>query len=164
MFTRTTALLALFLSFSLTACSDNDTVAENQMEEVTDNEIAPINPEPGIPANAPEVDVASTISTLQSGLTSIPAAAAVDNINGWIAKLEGAGFEGAEEITDNLEELRDELQEDTLNGAEIGETLARLGELTTAAAAGASSSSQEGLMQLGTILSEGGAMLNGTDA
>ena len=164
MFTRFPAFLALLLAFSLTACSDNDTVAEETMEEVAGAEVAPINPEPGVPADAPEVDVTGTIAALESGLTAIPAGDAVGNINGWIAKLEGAGFDGSEEITDNLEELRDALQAETLDGAAIGATLSRLGELTTAAAAGASSSSQEGLMRLGTLLSEGGAMLAGAGA
>jgi len=161
MFTRFLPLLALLLALPLAACGSDDTVAEETMEEVADDEIAPMNPEPGIPADAPEVDVPGTIAALESGLTSIPTEAAVGNINGWIATLEGAGFEGSEEITDNLESLRDALQEETLDGAAIGSTLSRLGELTTAAAAGASSSSQDGLMRLGTLLSEGGAMLTG---
>ena len=164
MITRFTPLLVLLLAFSLAACADDDTVAENQMEEVPTTEVVPLDPEPVVPADAPEVDVPGTIAALESGLTNIPAGAAVDNINGWIAKLDGAGFEGADEITDHLAQLRGELQETELDGAAIGGHLSRLGELTTAAADGASSSSQEGLRTLGGLLSSGGAMLSGTDA
>lgn len=159
----TRLLLAFALLFTLSACG-NDTASEEVMDDVTADEVAPINPSPGVPDDAPEVDVPGTIAALQGGLTAIPAAAAVDNINGWIAKLEGAGFDGAEEITDNLEELRDELESDEIDGAEVGGLLTRLGELTSAAALGASSSSQDGLNQLAELLSGAGASLGGGDA
>lgn len=155
MFTRTLPLFALLLALPLAACGGDDA---EEATDATTEDVAVADTPTDVPADAPEVDVAGTIAALESGLTAIPAADAVGNINGWIATLDGAGFD---EITTSLEALRDDLQTDPLDGASIGAHLTRLGELTTEAAAGASSSSQEGLMRLGELLSTAGGSLTG---
>ena len=115
-------------------------------------------------AMASDVTVDGTIAAAGSDLTALAPAAAIENIDGWLAKLEGAQFGQAGEIRNGLEELKAELSASPLDGAEIGETLADLGDQTTATAAEASSSSQAGRRTLGAALSAAGAKLGGTSA
>jgi hypothetical protein len=155
-----TLLLAGGFMLTLTAC-ETETAGEEMMEETMEEEIAPINPDIST-YDGPMPTVRGTIDALSGGLTAVPASAALQNIEGWIATLEGATFEGAEEITDNLEELASELRESDMNdidGDDIAERLDRLGELTTAAAVGAAGTAGAELNELGSLLSSAAASL-----
>ena len=107
---------------------------------------------------ASDVTVDGTIAAAGTDLTALAPAAAVANIDGWIAKLEGEQFAG---LRTDLGTLKTQLTATPLDGAAIGATLIKLGEATTASAAGASSSSQEGLRTLGGALSATGTKLAG---
>lgn len=155
-----TLLMAFGLMFTFTAC-ETETAGEEVMEETMDDEIAPINPDIST-YDGPAPTVRGTIDALSGGLTTLPAATALQNIEGWIAELEPMDFEGSEEITDNLEELASELRENEvsdLDGDDIAERLERLGELTTAAAVGAAGTAGDELRELGSMLSSAGAGL-----
>ncbi|MDX1531619.1 MAG: hypothetical protein R3362_08845 [Rhodothermales bacterium] len=142
------------LAFSLAACGEETDVEPDEDDLVV---AEPEIDEPMEPA-APAVDVQGTINALQGGLTAVPMQAALDNINGWIARLDGAEFDGAEEIADNLEELREELMESEIDGDDVGGLLVELGEQTTAAAVAAGSAE---LGQLGGLLTNAGQGLTG---
>ena len=107
---------------------------------------------------ASDVTVDGTIAAAGTDLTAMAIPAATANIDGWIAKLEGDQFS---ELRLDLARLKTQLTASPLDGAAIGATLTELGEQTTASAASASSSSQEGLRTLGSALSATGARLTG---
>jgi hypothetical protein len=155
---RLSLLTLLFGAFALTlaACA-SDTEVE-PAEPMTDTEMMdePM-PEPAAPAPAASVDVPGTISALQGGITAIPMNAAIDNINGWIAQLEGADFEGADALVAKLEELRGELQATPISGADVAESLTELGRMTGEAATAAGSAD---LQQLADLLSGAGNQLS----
>jgi hypothetical protein len=121
-------------------------------------EPAPVSEGADMAAEAPAVDVAGTITALGGGVTALPLAAAQDNVNGWIAELDGADFEGADGIADNLRLLRAELSRDDLDGPEIGQILSRLGEQTASAAALDASGD---LARLAALLNDAGRALGG---
>ncbi len=105
-------------------------------------------------SDVPTVD--ETIAALQGGVTAIPAEAAVANIEGWQAQLEGSDDPAVQELASQLGELSTALQADTLDGAAIGGLLVSLGEGTIAAAGG-----DAGLTELGGLLTEAGSSLTG---
>ena len=75
-------------------------------------------------SDSPTVD--ETISTLQSGLTAIPLDAAISNIEGWQAQLDGSSDAAVQDISSQLGELKTALQADTIDGTEVGGLLVRL--------------------------------------
>ena len=168
-------LLFLALALPLAACG-GDEAADTTVVDTTDpmvddamsDDMTAVDPMASDSmsdgAMASDVTVDGTIAAAGSDLTALAPAAAIANIDGWLAKLDGAQFGQAGEIRNGLEELKAELSASPLDGAEIGETLADLGQQTTATAAEASSSSQAGLRALGSALSAAGAKLGGTSA
>ena len=162
-----TRFLLLALALPLAACG-GDEAAETTVVTETPAVEAPMEADPMAPADpmaadpmASDVTVDGTIAAAGTDLTALAPAAAVENIDGWIAKLEGDQFA---DVRANLTELKAQLTATPLDGAAIGATLTELGEQTTASAAGASSSSQEGLRTLGGALSATGARLTGSPA
>ena len=148
MFTRLLLLGALTLP--LAACTkEADTVTT---EPVVTEPMAPADP------MANDVTVDGTNAAIGTDIMALPMDAAMSNIDGWIAKLQGDQFA---EIRSTLEMLKLDLAAQPMDGAKIGSTLSTLGEQTTAAAATASTSSQAGLQQLGATLSAAGAKLSG---
>ena len=155
------SLFALALTLSLTACAQREA-------DVVAPRPAPGTTTGAMPADgamddpimsdgmASSVTVEGTLDAAQSagGLTAIAPSAAVSNIDGWIARLEGTPANAP--IVANLRTLRSQLQAPTLDGMAIGRTLAELGEQTTAAAAGDAS-----VRQLGQALSQAGQTLTG---
>ncbi|MDX1420595.1 MAG: hypothetical protein R3181_11560 [Rubricoccaceae bacterium] len=146
---------AAVLLIGLAACAE-ETEVEPVAEPVPMEEPAPM-PEPAAPAPG-TVDVAGTISALQGGITALPMNAAIDNINGWIAQLEGADFDGSDEMVEELTELRDELQASPIDGAEVAESLTELGRMTSEVGADVGNADLE---QLGNLLSTAGNQLSG---
>ena len=153
-----TALIALALALPLAACADepaddavivDDTVVETDPMMDDDTMIAD-------DPMAADVTAQGTVDavTEAGGLTSLAPSAAVANIDGWIAQLQGnADF--APVVTD-LELLKTQLTTNPLDGSAIGETLQRLGGATTGAAGGDSA-----LETLGSALTDAGNTLVG---
>ncbi|HEX8298395.1 MAG TPA: hypothetical protein VF594_04475 [Rubricoccaceae bacterium] len=160
-----TRLLLLALALPLAACGGDE--AETATDTTAPAADAPMATEPMTEPGATtdpmasDVTVDGTIAAAGTDLTALAPAAAIQNIDGWIAKLEGDQFS---ELRLDLERLKAQLSTTPLDGAAIGATLTELGEATTASAAGASSSSQEGLRTLGGALSSTGARLTGGSA
>jgi hypothetical protein len=140
-------------ALTLSACAgDAEVDPVTTVEEPVVTDVEPVAPAP------PSVDVQGTISALEGGITNLAPAAALDNINGWIAQLDG--MDGADGIVDNLEELRDALGANPLDGEYIGELLSELGAETTEVAGTVTGTQQDGLMRLGELLSTAGSSLN----
>ena len=151
------SLLALALLLPLAACADDvDTVdtVDDPNVVVTD----PVVDDPMMDDDMMDADVTAqgTVDAVTDagGLTSLAPTAAVSNIDGWIAQLQG-NPDFAPVVTD-LEMLKTQLTTDPLDGSAIGQTLQRLGEATTGAAGGDS-----GLETLGSTLSSAGNELVG---
>lgn len=145
----------LALALPLAACGNDEAATPATTDPVV---TAPATPAPMDPM-ASDVTVDGTLAAAGSDITAIPAADAVANIDGWIAKLEGDQFA---EIRTTLERLKLDLAASPIDNAALGATMSSLGTQTTAAAANASSSSQEGLRTLGGALSAAGAKLSGS--
>ena len=151
-------LLLAALALPLSACG-GDTADTTTVE-------APATPDPMAPVPsgtmAGDVTVDGTIAAAGSDITMMAPAAAIENIDGWIAKFGDLDFDQKTQIVTGLQTLKTQLQATPLDGAAIGQTLTLLGTETTAAAATASSSSQEGLRTLGSALTAGGQKLSGS--
>ena len=140
------SLFALASALALTACAPRE---QDVMEP------DPMGPDP-MATQTGGVTAEATLDAAQDagGLTSLAPAAAVSNIDAWIARLDGTP--AAAPVVANLRTLRSQLQAPTLDGMAIGMTLSELGEQTTAAAGGDAS-----LTQLGQALSQAGSALSG---
>ena len=158
-------LLVAALALPLAACGGDEAADTTVVDTTAEPATGTMDPAMDAPMDdgtmASDVTVDGTIAAAGTDLTALPAADAVANIDGWIAKLEGAQFDQAGDLTSGLRELKTQLGAMPLDGSAIGETLSELGELTTASAGTASSSSQEGLRTLGGALSATGAKLSG---
>ncbi len=109
------------------------------------------------PVDTTEVTPQGTLGAVPTeGLTSMAPSAAFTNIDDWIGRLDGAAFTNAPEIREGLMALRNQLQEDPLDGSAIGETLVDLGTWTSEAAG-----DDEALRQLGAALTSAGETLAG---
>lgn len=95
-------------------------------------------------------DLNGTISALKGGLTSIPAEAAVSNIETWEKDLKDA----APEIATLLGQLKTALTSGSATPASLGKLLTSLGEKTSSAAAG----SKE-VEELGSLLKKAASSL-----
>lgn len=165
MFTRFLPLFALLLALPLAACAtDEAEVADDDVDVAVVDDATPADDMGDDMADdAVVADEAVTAQgtldavTAAGGLTQLPAEAAVDNIDAWIAQL--TGVEGAEAVVAGLETLKGQLTADELDGAAIGGTLSELGAGTTAAAG-----DDTALQQLGQALSDAGASLTAGDA
>lgn len=166
MFVRTLAVGLLALG--LAACADSTDAPDDVDVTVTTTDDPMSDPvgDPMADPAAGTATMADTSVTAQStvdaataagGVTSIPAAAALANIDGWIAKLDGNA--AAAPVVANLRTLRSQLSATPIDGAAVGQTLTTLGEQTTAAAAGAGAQ-QAALEALGGALTEAGAALS----
>lgn len=103
---------------------------------------------------AQTADLDSTISALQSGLTSLPAEAAVANIESWQQQLQGA----APEIASTLGELKSALTSG--NAQSIAQTLTKLGTQTSDAGASTGGAAGDQVKKLGQMLSEAASSLS----
>ncbi|HIG73282.1 MAG TPA: hypothetical protein EYQ24_01485 [Bacteroidetes bacterium] len=154
--------LSLALALGLTACAE-----EPETDPVVDDvDAVAVDPAPvpdtmaadtmAAAMTAPEVSLDGTLEAAGDDITAIPVAGALDNINGWIARLDGAEFTNAAEIREGLMTLRDQLQNDPLDGAAIGETLTNLGDWTAESAP-----DNDQIQALASALQTGGAKLTG---
>lgn len=99
-------------------------------------------------------DLDATISALQSGLTSLPAEAAVTNIESWQQQLQGA----APEIASTLGELKSALTSG--NAQSIAQTLKKLGSQTIEAGTSAGGDAGSQVQQLGQLLTQAASSLS----
>ncbi|HYW20090.1 MAG TPA: hypothetical protein VE956_12410 [Nodularia sp. (in: cyanobacteria)] len=97
------------------------------------------------------VDIDTTISTLQRDLTSIPTDQAIALIDAWQQKLPGT------DLAEDLAQLKDAIA--TGDTSSISEILVDLGEDSRNAAANASGDVAKKVEHLGDILSEAGNSL-----
>ena len=154
-------LFALALSLPLAACADDpDTVTTDETVVTTTDPIVETDPmmDDDMMADpmASDVTAEGTVDAVTSagGLTSMSLAAANQNIDGWIAQLEG-NPDFAPVVTD-LRTLKTQLAATPIDGSAVGATLQSLGSATTGAAAGDGS-----LETLGSTLSSAGDQLAG---
>ena len=155
-------LFALAFALPLAACADEpDTVdADTTVVETTDPVVTtdPMIDDPMMDdtAMASDVTAQGTVDavTQAGGLTSLSLSAANDNIDGWIAQLDG-NPDFAPVVTD-LRTLKTQLAASPIDGSAVGATLQSLGAATTGAAAG-----DGALETLGSTLSSAGDQLAG---
>nr|WP_039741961.1 hypothetical protein [Hassalia byssoidea] len=95
-------------------------------------------------------DLNATISALKSGITSIPADAAVSNIESWENELKDA----APEIASALGQLKASLLNATATPDSLSQLLNSLGEKTSSAGAGNAQAEE-----LGSLLKQAGSSL-----
>lgn len=101
-----------------------------------------------------QADLDTTISALQGGLTSIPAEAALANIESWQAQLKDA----APEIANALGELKSQLANGNTSG--IAQALKQVGSKTSEVAASAGGDAGTKAQQLGQMLNQAGNSLS----
>ncbi len=157
-------LFALALPLAVMACGDSattETVDDSTVETTTPGAATNSMPEEPAPMEAPADDAGMTSAneTLDAvrnagGLTNLPPETAVGNIDAWISKLEGTP--GTETIVSNLQELKTELSNPTIDGAAVGNLLTELGSETEAAGA-----DNPAVTSLGQALSQAGSQLKG---
>ena len=156
------AALALALTLPLAACADDPETVEVEAAPVAvetddtmmDDDAMMTDGTMTDGAMASDVTAQGTLDAVNDagGFTSMAVSSAAANIDGWIAQLEG-NPDFAPTVAD-LRTLKDQLMATPIDGSAVGATLSRLGEQTTAAAAG-----DAGLEQLGSALSSAGTQL-----
>ena len=107
------------------------------------------------PSTVTQVD--AIISAAEGGLTSLSGAAAIAAIDPIREKLHNSGQPNLESIADDLDKLKDELDEDKIDGAKVGALLNTVGPKVTTASAAPGAPAQ--LSRLGTLLTNAGKTL-----
>ena len=151
--------LALLLPFA--ACtSEPDTVTTDEtVIETTDPVVTPdpMMDDPSMnDGTMSDVTAQGTVDAVTNagGLTSLSVPAATQNIDGWIAQLEGNPDFAP--LVEDLRTLKTQLMASPIDGSSVGGTLQRLGSATTGAAGGDSA-----LEALGSTLTSAGDQLAG---
>lgn len=104
-------------------------------------------------------DLEATIRAVQGGLTSLPAEAAVDNIDGWRDALRASPNPIAREVYYDLGSLREELTSSEIDGERVGGLLIELGFNTQRLSIGLEGEMAANMAQLGRLLADAGFML-----
>lgn len=94
----------------------------------------------------------ATIKHLSEGVKGFTKAAAIKNIEGWEASLEGVEVSGAKGILRDLESLKKHLQAESPKGEQIGKLLAKLSKETVAIAGKPDVKQAEKIKALGEAL------------
>jgi len=108
-------------------------------------------------STAAQID--STLTAAERGLTSLAPSAAVTLIRSLEEKLDNSNDPELTDIAKDLEKLREELGDDTVDGEDVGEILKRLGPKVTKAAPKAGAASDQ-LTRLGRALTQQGQKLD----
>ncbi len=98
-------------------------------------------------------DLDSTIAALKSGITSLPAEAAIGAIESWQSQLQGT------EIAETLGQLKMALEGGGTGSSSISGLLSDLGSQTTTAAGTVTGDETSKLQQLGQLLAQAGSSL-----
>ena len=101
----------------------------------------------------------ATIDAVQSGLTSLPADAALENIDGWREALNGSSNPIARDVASDLTMLRAELTQPTIDGDRVGRLLIDMGIKTQRLSIAADASTERDLARLGILLMDAGFRL-----
>ncbi len=109
------------------------------------------------PSTGP-ADLVGTVGAFERGITTLAPDAAAANVEAWITTLTGTA--GSDAIVADLRQLKSLLTAPSLDGAEIGETLKKLGQATTAAAPQATASQRPALERLAFLLTQAGTQLD----
>jgi hypothetical protein len=107
-------------------------------------------------STGPQLDSIATAA--KGGLTSLPAAVAVPLIQSLEDKLDNSNDPALTDIAKDLEKLREELSDDTVDGGDVSEILGRLGPKVTAVA-GKGGPASGTLTAIGAELTKAGASL-----
>jgi hypothetical protein len=170
-----TSLVVAALAVSTVACSRNDTaagdtaLATTPAGTVTDTG-AVVGTGTGVgpaatnnlndPSTVTQVD--AIISAAEGGLTKLSGSAAIAAIDPIREKLHNSGQPTLEGIADDLDDLRDKLDDNPINGREVGTILSRIGpKVTTASREPAAGAAADRLGRLGTLLTTAGRQLGG---
>ena len=112
------------------------------------------------PTTVTQVD--AIISAAESGLTNLSGSAAIAAIDPIREKLHNSGNAGLESIADDLDQLKDKLDDNPINGREVGTILSRIGpKVTTASSTPEAGAASQRLSRLGTLLTQAGRQLSG---
>ena len=114
-----------------------------------------------IPTGTHAAELAATVDDLERGLAQLPLSKAINRIDDWRREILATERDDLRPIADGLQDLHRHLVGDTLDGAVIGDILARLGEQTEAAADTADAQIRNGLRRLGSLLRHAGHALAG---
>jgi hypothetical protein len=109
------------------------------------------------PSTVTQLD--AIVSAAEGGLTSLSGSAAIAAIDPIREKLHNSGQPALESIADDLDALKDELEESTINGAKVGAILNRVGPKVTTVSSGPGA--PPALSKLGTLLTTAGGKLGG---
>jgi hypothetical protein len=107
-------------------------------------------------STGPQLDSIATAA--KGGLTALPAAVAVPLIQSLEDKLDNSNDPALTDIAKDLEKLREELSDDTVDGGDVSEILGRLGPKVTAVA-GKGGPASGTLTAIGAELTKAGASL-----
>ena len=165
-------LVVAALATSLVACSKGETAAGDTTAiatsagTVTDSG-AVTGAGTGVgPASTNNLNDPSTVTQLdaiisaaEGGLTSLPGAAAISAIDPIREKLHNSGQPTLESIADDLDKLKDELDNDKIDGRKVGAILNTVGPKVTTASSAPGAPAQ--LSRLGTLLTSAGKTLGG---
>ena len=111
------------------------------------------------PSTGAQLDSIATAA--KGGLTSLPAAVAVPLIQSLEDKLDNSNDPALTDIAKDLEKLREELSDDTVDGGDVSEILARLGpKVTNVAGKGGAASGT--LQAIGSELTKAARALKGS--
>ncbi len=111
------------------------------------------------PAPTLPPDLQATIAAVQSGLTVLPADAAVENIDGWREALAGSPNPIAREVYQDLGSLKTELTSGSIDGEAVGRLLVSMGTHTQRLSISATGETAAGLSRLGGLLADAGFTL-----
>jgi hypothetical protein len=109
------------------------------------------------PSTVTQLD--AIISAAEGGLTSLSGAAAIAAIDPIREKLHNSGQPTLESIADDLDDLKDKLDDDKINGREVCTILNRIGPKVTPASQAPGAPAQ--LARLATLLPSAGKTLGG---
>ncbi len=159
-------LLALLLPLALTfaACGGADSEMEEAAEELNEEsyelgndvrDAATLNDRDMNAVGMTSInETVTAVKNVGGDITALPPAAAVSNIDSWIAKLNG--IDGTGEVVANLRELKMELSKGNIDGPKVGTLLNALAEDTREIAP-----NNMALKGLTSALSMGGQKLGG---
>jgi len=116
-------------------------------------------PAAGDTAGTLAADVDTVAAAAERGLTSLAPAVAIPIIQRIEDALDATNVEALDEMATDLESLREELDDDTIDGSEVGNILTRLGGKVTAYAPNAPEAVRAKLTTLGASLTRQGRAL-----
>jgi hypothetical protein len=167
-------LAAALIGVATSACADRGAEGTDTSAAIAaagDSAVATATPDSGVmePGTATATnasladpstvtDLDQTVSAAEGGLTKLAPAAAITVIRRFEDKLDNSNDPALTDIAKDLEKLREELDDDTIDGKETGDILKRLGEKVTKVAAKPGAPAQ--LTRLGAALSAQGKKLD----